>query len=81
MTDLEIIEKTLGVFRQVFSNPILIIAHETTSADIDDWDSLNHMKLIVALENEFKIRFRAQEIVNLENVGEMYELIRNKIAK
>ena len=52
---------------------------DTTAADIDEWDSFNHINLIVAIENEFQIKFALSEIEELKNVGEMIDLIDLKL--
>lgn len=63
------------IFRDIFDNEELIISNETNADDIEDWDSLAQMNLVVAIEKHFKIRFKVEEIANLHNVGEMLELI------
>jgi acyl carrier protein len=56
----------------------LVISPETTAADVEDWDSLSHIRLIVAIERAFNIRFANSEIENLGNVGELAALIERK---
>jgi len=77
----EIFLRTQKVFQVVFVDDHLKIDASTTAADIEDWDSLNHMKLIVSIENEFGVRFKAREISELSNVGEMCLLIGSKYEK
>jgi acyl carrier protein len=60
-----------GVFRQVFGDDTLSVNHETTADDIEDWDSLTHMNLIVTIESKFNIRFSQKELLNQSNVGEL----------
>jgi|TARA_B110000259_G_C13784491_1_gene310019 acyl carrier protein len=70
-----IIGKLLPIFQNVFDDDELIITSLTTAKDISGWDSLAHIRLIVAIEKSFRLRFSANEISELENVGEMVNLI------
>ena len=63
------------IFRDVFDDDELIIEAKTTANDIDGWDSLTHIRLVISIEKAFGLRFTAAEISELENVGEMIELI------
>jgi len=76
-----IIEEVNKIFVEVLDNTDVKINYETTSEDVEEWDSLNHIQLIVAIEKHFNIRFNAAEIVNFSNVGEMCEAIRLKTTK
>ncbi|RYD93418.1 MAG: acyl carrier protein, partial [Sphingobacteriales bacterium] len=58
----------------------IVLTTETTANDVDDWDSLNHIQLVVAIERKFKIRFGSQEIQNWKNIGDMIESIKAKIV-
>tara|TARA_B100001093_G_C26553435_1_gene895477 strand:+ start:399 stop:641 length:243 start_codon:yes stop_codon:yes gene_type:complete len=66
------------IFRDVFDDDNLSIGPDIAANDIDGWDSLAHIRLIVAIENFFSLHFSASEISKLENVGQMAELIINK---
>jgi acyl carrier protein len=72
------IEQLLPIFRNVFDDDDLVINASTTAQDIDGWDSLAHIRLIVAIEKFFGIRFSAAEISDVENVGQMVVLILSK---
>lgn len=74
-------ERLTKVFRDIFDDDEILINHETTAADIDDWDSLVHIQLLVATEKEFGIRFNTGEVAALANVGEMVELIARRLSK
>ena len=80
MSTEEIIKQVNEIFIDVLDNDGITIKNETTSADIEEWDSLNHIQLIVAIEKHFKIRFTSTEIVSFKNVGEMCEAIKAKIS-
>ncbi len=66
------------IFQDVFDDNVTVI-DTTTSEDIEDWDSFEHINLIVAIESEFKISFDMGEIPKLKNVGEMVDLILSKL--
>jgi acyl carrier protein len=68
MSTLEVLN---GIFRQVFGDNTLIIAQETTAADVENWDSLTHMHLITTIEAKFKIRFSQKELLKQRNVGDL----------
>ena len=72
---MNVIEKLLPIFQNVFDDDDLIITNLTTAKDISGWDSLAHIRLIVAIEKSFRLRFSANEISKLENVGDMVNLI------
>ena len=71
----DVIARLNEVFRDVFGDDSITVNANTTSADIDDWDSLMHITLISAVESEFGIRFAMKEVSTMKNVGEMAELI------
>ena len=63
------------VFKDVFDDDTIHITPRTTADDIDDWDSLEHITLISAVERTFKMKFRMSEISSMKNVGEMVRII------
>jgi len=67
------------VFREVFDDDSIVLAHNTTADDIEEWDSLNQIKLIVGSEKAFNIRLKSRDINGLENIGEMVDLLSNII--
>lgn len=66
------------IFRFVFDDDTLEINIETKASDIEEWDSLSHMQLIVEIEKEFDIKFTTNEIKSAKNVGEFIEFIERK---
>ncbi len=76
----EIMESLTGIFREVFDDPALVLRDQTTAADVENWDSLNHIDLIVAVERKFKVRFTTREVTSLNTVGDLAELIANKLG-
>jgi acyl carrier protein len=76
----EVRTKLRGIFRDVFDDESLEITDEMTAQDVEDWDSLNHINLIVAVEKGFGIKFTTREVNSLKNVGELTRLVVQKIA-
>ena len=79
MTRQQIFEAVQEIFQDVFDDEALVITDETNADDIEDWDSLEHITLIVAMEKEFKMKFDIKEVNKLENVGGMIDLIKRKL--
>ena len=67
----EILVELNNIFKEVFKNEDIQINESTTSEDVERWDSLNNMILIVTIEDRFKIRFDLEEVQNLKNVGDL----------
>ena len=70
-----IFEQLTEVFRDVFDDDELVIDATTTAQDVEGWNSLAHIRLVVSIEKAIKLRFSAAEIGSLKNVGDMVELI------
>lgn len=75
----EIMEKVNEIFREVFDDEDLVITDSTNSDDIEDWDSLEHISLIISMEKEFNLKFDIKEVNKLENVGQMVDMIKDKL--
>lgn len=80
MSTPEIHQRLETVFQNVFDDDSLHITPEMTAADVEDWDSMQHINLIVACEKEFKVKFGMSEIQELANVGELESLIAHKMG-
>ena len=78
MTREEVFERLNKVFRDVFDDDDINVTETTTSADIDDWDSLEHINLVAAVEQEFGMKFTMGQVVTMKNVGEMVDIILQK---
>jgi len=76
----EIFATVQDIFRDVFDDEDLVIGETTNSEDIEDWDSLEHISLIVSMEKAFDMKFDIKEVNTLKNVGEMVDLIRRKMV-
>lgn len=75
MTREEIFERLNGVFREVFDDDSIVVHDETTSEDIEDWDSFEHINLVVAVEEEFAFKIPMGRVTSMKNVGEMVDII------
>lgn len=74
----EIFERLNNIFREVFDDDSITVTDATTAADIDGWDSLMHITLISAVEDEFGISFNMKDVVKMKNVGDMVDIIENE---
>lgn len=74
----EILKQVNLIFIDTLDEEDVIIEENTTANDVDEWDSLTHIQLVVAIEKYFKIRFTAKEIQSWNNVGEMINCIQEK---
>ncbi len=79
MTREEVYDRLNGVFRAVFDDDSITVCDKTTSADIEDWDSLEHIDLIVSIEKEFGMKFTMSETTGMKNVGEMVDIILQRV--
>ena len=79
MTREEVYVKLNEVFRDVFDDEEIVVSDETTADDIEDWDSLEHINLIVAVEDKFSVKFNMGEVKKFKNVGEMVDIIMSRI--
>jgi acyl carrier protein len=74
-----IAERLTRTFRFVFDDPSLELKRSTSAKEVEGWDSITYINLIVAIESEFRIRFTTAEITALQNVGELADLIGRKL--
>ncbi len=75
MTKETIYEKLNEVFQDVFDDDSITVNAQTTADDIEDWDSLEHINLVSAIEKEFGMKFTMAQVVGMKNVGEMVDVI------
>ena len=76
----EILAKVEEIFREELELDDLVLTDETTAEDVEGWDSLTHIQLIVAIEKQFKIKFTSKEILSWKNVGELVDCLAAKLA-
>ena len=67
------------IFHDIFDDDDIVISNDTTAADIEDWDSLEQINLLVAIERKFGIKFTVGEVEGLRDVGEMLDLVERKL--
>ncbi len=75
---MDILKELQPIFQDVFDDETLEITDKTTAADIEEWDSLAQIRLVVAIEKQFGIKFAFGELQNTSNVGDMIKLIQKK---
>lgn len=76
---MELLDRLNEIFCEVFDDDDIKIAPEMTANDIDGWDSLSHVNLIVAIETKFNIRFSQKELLTFKNVGDLLNCTNSKI--
>ena len=79
MTREELFDGVQDIFRDIFDEDDMVIEDKTNSDDVEEWDSLNHINLVSAIEKEFKIKFALLELMTLKDVGAMVDLMMEKL--
>ena len=79
MTEEQVLNKLKQIFKEVFTNVKIDVTRELSAADVDEWDSLAHINIIIAIEKEFKITFLLEELDNQKKVGDTIDQILKKI--
>lgn len=81
MNEEAIWERLTEIFRDVFEDDEIMLSPETTAEDIDEWDSMSNIQLLVAIEKTFSgVKFSTGEVANMKNVGEMVSVIMKKMG-
>ena len=80
MTREQVYETLNEVFRDVFDDESITVTEATTADDIEEWDSLEHINLLAAVEQEFGMKFNMGQVVSMKNVGEMADIIMSQIG-
>lgn len=81
MQNTRVYSELTEIFRDVFDDDTIVLNPNTTAADIDGWDSVGHLNLIVAIEMRLKMKFKTAEIESLHNVGELAGLVEYKLEQ
>ena len=80
MTQQDINPKLTGIFRDIFDDETLELRPGLTATDVPEWDSFNHINLIVAVESQFGVKFQTAELESMQTVGHLTDLIQSKLA-
>lgn len=80
MNNEQIMHQMQEIFRDVLDNSEIVLTRSTVASDVEEWDSLNHIQLIVAIEKHFRIRFSSSEIQQFEDVGGLQDSISEKLG-
>nr|WP_294517448.1 acyl carrier protein [uncultured Rhodopila sp.] len=80
MTEPEIYDLLNQIFREVLEDDTIVLTPATTAEDVEGWDSMNHIFIVVELEKRFGVKFQAAEMEELKNVGELAALVGRKLA-
>lgn len=78
MTRAEIFEAVNEIFHDVFDDESIVVGEATTANDVEDWDSLEHINLVCAVEERFAMKFTMAEVTSMKNVGEMVSIIEER---
>ena len=76
----KVLSELENIFRDILDEDSLNLTRETTANDVDGWDSLTHIQLIVAIEKQFKVKFSSKEILSWKNVGELLDSLKAKAS-
>ena len=76
MDEAKIYERLTRIFQDIFDDDLIFVTPELSGKDVDGWDSLSHIRLMLTVERAFKIKFSTSEIGNLKNVGDLVALIK-----
>jgi len=76
----QILEEVNSIFCKVLNNTAIVLTEISTAQDVDEWDSLNNIRLITEVEQHFNVKFKLREILKLKNVGELCLSVQKKIA-
>lgn len=71
----QVMARLTEIFRDVFDDEEIVLTETTSAKDIEDWDSLEHINLIAAVEKAFRMRFSVKEVSGMKNVGEMADIV------
>ncbi|HEV2578971.1 MAG TPA: acyl carrier protein [Acidobacteriaceae bacterium] len=75
-----ILEELQSIFRDILDQPNLVLTRESNASNVEDWDSLSHINLVMAIERRYGIKFALGELQELKNVGDMIDLIKTKLS-
>ena len=77
----QIVNQAQVIFREVLDSPDLLLTDDLTASRVEGWDSLNHVTLVMTLEEQFKVKFNTREVMGWKNVGQMLDCLQGKLSK
>jgi acyl carrier protein len=77
----QLVSQAQVIFREVLDSPDLILTDELTAPKVEGWDSLNHVTLVMTLEDKFAVKFTTREVMGWRNVGQMLDCLETKLNK
>jgi acyl carrier protein len=80
-TNEQILKDICEIFSEVLDTDDIVLRPATVASDVPEWDSLAHVRLMIAVGQAFKVKFSAAEVTKLNNVGDLVELVQKKLAK
>jgi acyl carrier protein len=80
MSPNQLLSKLTEIVRDILDDPSIVLTRESTADDVEDWDSLAHINIILAIEREFHLKFDLEELKPMENVGTLLDIIQSKLA-
>jgi acyl carrier protein len=81
MNEDEILQRLTMIFREIFRDPSVVAQPQMTAADVEGWDSVSHIDMIMMVEAEFGIRIPTLELIGLRTVGDLVRMIKTRAAK
>ena len=77
----QIVSRAQAIFREVLDSPDLVLTDDLTAPKVEGWDSLNHVTLVMTLEEQFKVKFTTREVMGWKNAGQMLDCLLGKLSK
>ena len=77
----QIVSQAQVIFREVLDSPDLVLTDELTASRVEGWDSLNHVTLVMTLEEQFRVKFTTREVMGWRNVGQMLDCLQARLNK
>jgi acyl carrier protein len=79
VTDQEVLDRLTPLFQEIFQDDAITVKSETTAADVERWDSLSHIDMIMLVEESFGIRVPTREVTRMKNVGDLVHVIQAQV--
>src|SRR5258708_27711553 len=77
----QLVSQAQVIFREVLDSPDLVLTDDLTAPKVEGWDSLNHVTLVMTLEEQFRVKFTTREVMGWRNVGQMLDCLQGKLSK